>query len=90
MAEYVRLALNGLNFEQRKKFHGTDFRDLFELSARADQYEKDSEARVGLPWSQLRDIATAEADIHPDVAAAKIINHKPCVCKAFVRVEPLK
>lgn len=38
--EYVRLALNGLNFEQKKKFHGTDFRDLFELSARADQYEK--------------------------------------------------
>lgn len=36
------------------------------------------------------DIATVEADIHPDVAAAKIINNKPYVGKAFVRVEPLK
>ncbi|KAH7834933.1 hypothetical protein Vadar_021083 [Vaccinium darrowii] len=38
--EYVRLVLNGLNFKLKKKFHGVEFRDLFELSAKATRYEK--------------------------------------------------
>lgn len=38
--EYVRLTLNGLTFEQKKKFNGTEFKDLFELSAKAARYEK--------------------------------------------------
>lgn len=37
--EYVRLALNGLSFEL-KKFYEMQFRDLFELSAKAARYER--------------------------------------------------
>ncbi|KAE9448198.1 hypothetical protein C3L33_19904, partial [Rhododendron williamsianum] len=38
-AEYVRIALNSLGFKM-KKFYGTEFRDLFELSSKASHYER--------------------------------------------------
>lgn len=38
--EYVRLATNCLNFELKKRFHSTRYRDLFELFAKATRYEK--------------------------------------------------
>lgn len=33
--EYVSLAMNGLNYELNKMFHGIEYRDLFELSAKS-------------------------------------------------------
>jgi hypothetical protein len=38
-AEYVKIAIDGLNFELRKKFKGITFVDLFELSERASRFE---------------------------------------------------
>ena len=38
-AEYVKIAIDGLNFELRKKFEGITFIDLFELSKRASRFE---------------------------------------------------
>ena len=37
--EYVKIAIDGLNFELRKKFEGITFIDLFELSERASKFE---------------------------------------------------
>ena len=38
-AEYVKITIDGLNFELRKKFEGITFIDLFELSERASRFE---------------------------------------------------
>ncbi|XP_059630882.1 uncharacterized protein LOC132273822 [Cornus florida] len=38
--EYMSLALNGLDFELRKKFEGMQFQDLFQLASSAARYEK--------------------------------------------------
>ena len=38
-AEYIKIAIDGLNFELRKKFEGITFIDLFELSERASKFE---------------------------------------------------
>ena len=37
--EYVKIAIDGLNFELRKKFEGITFIDLFELPERASRFE---------------------------------------------------
>ena len=37
--EYVKITINSLNFELRKKFEGITFIDLFELSERASRFE---------------------------------------------------
>jgi hypothetical protein len=39
-AEYIKIAIDGLNFELRKKFEGITFIDLFELSERAFRFER--------------------------------------------------
>uniref|UniRef100_A0A2N9FWA1 Retrotransposon gag domain-containing protein n=1 Tax=Fagus sylvatica TaxID=28930 RepID=A0A2N9FWA1_FAGSY len=38
-AEYIKIAIDGLNFELRKKFEGITFFNLFELSERASRFE---------------------------------------------------
>ena len=38
-AEYVKITIDGLNFELRKKFEGITFIDLFELSERVSRFE---------------------------------------------------
>ena len=37
--EFVKLALNGLEFRLRKKFNATKFRDLVDLTYRVTRYE---------------------------------------------------
>ncbi|KAM1489058.1 hypothetical protein ACFXTO_032356 [Malus domestica] len=37
--EFVRLALNGLNVEYKKKFLGANFRDMYELAQHVEQYD---------------------------------------------------
>ena len=37
--EFVKLALNGLEFRLRKKFDATEFRDLVDLTYRVTRYE---------------------------------------------------
>jgi hypothetical protein len=38
-SEHIRFAVNGLNFELRKKFEGVNFYDLFDLADKATRYE---------------------------------------------------
>ena len=38
-AEYIKIAIDGLNFELRNKFEGITFIDLFELSEGASRFE---------------------------------------------------
>lgn len=92
----MRIALNGLNLEFKKKFHGMEFRDLFELSAKASHYEKLLEEEQDRKTTSKGtcycdpnyEVAAVEAEASPDVLVAEIINKKPYVCKAFVKIEP--
>ncbi|XP_058211705.1 uncharacterized protein LOC131323881 [Rhododendron vialii] len=82
-AEYVCIALNGLGFEMKKKFYGTEFRDLFELSSKASHYEKflaeEQDRKTTSKGTYYRDpnyeVAAVEAEADPD---------------AFVKMEPTK
>ena len=38
--EDVKMAQRGLNIELRKKFHGMEFRDFYELAAKVTEYEE--------------------------------------------------
>ncbi|KAF7150804.1 hypothetical protein RHSIM_Rhsim02G0050900 [Rhododendron simsii] len=97
-AEYVRLALNGLDFEFKKKFHGTEFWNLFELSAKASRYEKllkeEKDRKAASKGTYYQDpnydVAAVETEANFDVDVAKIVNRKPDVCKAFVKTELAK
>ncbi|XP_058217449.1 uncharacterized protein LOC131328528 [Rhododendron vialii] len=97
-AEHVRLVLNGLDFEFKKKYHGTKFRDVFELSAKASRYEKllveekDKKAASKGTYYQdpNYDVVAVETEASVDVDVAEIVNRKPYVCKAFVKMEPTK
>ncbi|MBI1572435.1 hypothetical protein, partial [Escherichia coli] len=85
-------------FEMKKKFYGTEFRDLFELSSKASYYERllaeEQDRKTTSKGTYYRDpnyeVAAVEAEADPDVAVAEIINKKPYVCKAFVKMEPTK
>ncbi|KAM1195012.1 hypothetical protein ACFX2J_021565 [Malus domestica] len=37
--EFLRLALNGLDVEYKKKFLGANFRDMYELAQHVEQYD---------------------------------------------------
>ncbi|XP_058202578.1 uncharacterized protein LOC131317013 [Rhododendron vialii] len=83
--EYVRLALNGLGFELKKKFYETEFRDLIELSAKATRYERilkqEQDYMAASKGTYYRDpnyaVATMEPKYEVEVAVAKLINKKP-------------
>ncbi|KAH7851499.1 hypothetical protein Vadar_012534 [Vaccinium darrowii] len=99
--EYVCLALNGLNFELKKNFHGVEFRDLFELLAKTARYEKilkeEADCRSASKGTYYSDpnyeVTTAEMDCNPECAVAEMVNKKPHVLrtgsielKAYVQV----
>ena len=39
VAEFVKLALNGLDVEYKKKFLGANFQDMYELAQHVEQYD---------------------------------------------------
>ncbi|KAH7855667.1 hypothetical protein Vadar_027466 [Vaccinium darrowii] len=87
--EYVRLVLNGLNFKLKKKFNGVEFRDLFELSAKAARYEnilkEEANRRSASKGTYYPDpnyeVTTAEMDCNPECAVAEMVNKKPHVLR---------
>ena len=38
--EYVKMAQRGLDIELRKKFHGMEFKDFYELTTNVTEYEE--------------------------------------------------
>ena len=96
--KFIRLAPNGLKFELLKKFEGTKFRDLFELDMRATRYEaiikEEHDHKVASKGTYHRDpnytVATSDTSFSPEIVVAQIINLKPNVCKAFVKMKPSK
>ncbi|KAM1743311.1 hypothetical protein ACFX12_013212 [Malus domestica] len=92
--KFVRLALNGLDVEYKKKFLGANFRDMYELAQHVEQYdyllheEKISKApsRGTIYKNPTVSYASAESEC-VSVDAAEIIIDKPYVCKALTQID---
>ncbi|KAM1945513.1 hypothetical protein ACFX13_000493 [Malus domestica] len=92
--EFVRLALNGLDVEYKKKFLGASFRDMYELAQHVEQYdyllreEKISKApsRGTIYKNPTVSYASAEGEC-VSMEAAEIIIDKPYVCKALTQID---
>jgi hypothetical protein len=79
-AEYVKIAIDGLNFELRKKFEGITFIDLFELSERASRFEwllKEENQRKNSSYG------TYYQDPNYEIDLAKYVGRGPSVCDAL-------
>ncbi|KAM2482124.1 hypothetical protein ACFX1W_039930 [Malus domestica] len=92
--EFVRLALNGLDVEYKKKLLGENFRDMYELAQHVEQYdyllreEKTSKAptRGTIYKNPTVNYASTE-DEYVSVDAAEIVIDKLYVCKALTQVD---
>jgi hypothetical protein len=79
-AEYVKIAIDGLNFELRKKFEGITFIDLFELSERASRFEgllKEENQRKNSSYR------TYYQDPNYEIDLAEYVGRGPFVCDAL-------
>jgi hypothetical protein len=79
-AEYVKIAIDGLNFELRKKFEGITFVDLFELSERASRFEgllKEENQRKNSSYG------TYYQDPNYEIDLAEYVGRGPFVCDAL-------
>jgi hypothetical protein len=78
--EYVKIAIDGLNFELRKKFKGITFVDLFELSERASRFEGLLEEKNQRKNSSY---GTYYQDPNYEIDLAKYVGRVPFVCDAL-------
>ena len=94
--EFVRLALNGLDVEYKKKFLGANFRDMYELAQHVEQYdyllreEKVSKtpSRGTIYKNPTVSYASAESEEYANIDAAEIVIDKPYICKALTHINP--
>ena len=78
--EYVKIAIDGLNFELRKKFEEITFIDLFELSERASKFEgllKEENQRKNSSYG------TYYQDPNYKIDLAEYVGRGPFVCDAL-------
>ncbi|KAM3014902.1 hypothetical protein FF2_027549 [Malus domestica] len=88
--KFVRLALNGLDVEYKKKFLGANFRDMYELAQHVKQYdyllceEKISKApsRGTICKNPTVSYASTESEC-VSMDTSEIVIDKPYVCKAL-------
>ncbi|KAM2893540.1 hypothetical protein FF1_008885 [Malus domestica] len=94
--EFVRLALNGMDIECKKKFLGANFRDMYELAQHVEQYDYLLREEKILKSSSLGTIyknptvsyafAKVNDSLYVSVDAAEIVINKLYVCKALAQI----
>ncbi|KAM2131052.1 hypothetical protein ACFX1Q_012620 [Malus domestica] len=92
--EFVRLALNGLDVEYKKKFLGANFQDMYELAQHVEQYDyllrEENISKASSRWTIYKNstvnYASAEGE-YVSVDAAEIVIDKPYVCKALTQID---
>ncbi|XP_059669198.1 uncharacterized protein LOC132314340 [Cornus florida] len=91
--EYIKLALNGLDIEHRKRFDGVEFQDLFDLVDRASQFEEilkeEKERKNSSKGTYYKDpnyeVFSAEVGDELEVNVAEVNIKKPYICEALVK-----
>ena len=96
--EFVRIALNGLDVEYKKKFLGANFRDMYELAQHVEQYDyllreekiSKSPSRGTIYKNPTVSYASAEGEEsqYANIDAAEIVIDKPYICKALTHLNP--
>ena len=94
--EFVRLALNGLDVEYKKKFLGVNFRDMYELAQHVEQYDyllreekaSKSPSRGTIYKNPTVSYASAEPKEYASIDATEIVIDKPYICKALTHANP--
>ena len=94
--EFVKLALNGLDVEYKKKFLGANFCDMYELAQHVEQYDyllreekaSKSPSRGTIYKNPTVSYASAEPEEYAIIDAAEIVIDKPYICKALTHVNP--
>ncbi|KAM0956069.1 hypothetical protein ACFX2A_024890 [Malus domestica] len=91
--EFVRLALNGLDVEYKKKFLGENFRDMYELAQHVEQYDyllQEEKISKSLSRGTIYKNPTVsyvltegEDSQYVSVDAIEIVIDKPYICKAL-------
>ena len=79
-AEYVKIAIDGLNFELRKKFEGITFINLFELSERASRFKgllKEENQRKNFSYG------TYYQDPNYKINLVEYVGRGPFICDAL-------
>ncbi|KAM0976220.1 hypothetical protein ACFX2C_019160 [Malus domestica] len=92
--EFIRLALNGLDVEYKKKFLGANFQDMYELAQHVEQYDyllreekiSKSSSRGTIYKNPTVSYASAKGEC-VSVDAAEIVIDKPYVCKALTQID---
>ncbi|KAM1804003.1 hypothetical protein ACFX12_029919 [Malus domestica] len=94
--EFVRLTLNGLNVEYKKKFLGANFRDMYELAQNVEQYDyflreekiSKSPSQGTIYKNPTVSYASTEGEDsqYVSVDAVEIVIDKPYVCKTLTQV----
>ena len=82
--EFVKLALNGLEFRLRKKFDAAEFRDLVDLTNRIARYE------TLLQEEQKRNNSSFKTNYrypNMEIDATELIGKEPHTCEALVKKE---
>ncbi|XP_059670679.1 uncharacterized protein LOC132316183 [Cornus florida] len=91
--EYVKMALNGLEFELRKKFKGVQFHDLFDLAGKVAKYEEllreeqdKKNSSKGTYYRNLNyEVYTTEIEGEFEVNVAELNIKKAYTCKALTK-----
>ena len=80
--EYIKIDIDGLNFELRKKFEGITFINLFELSERASRFEgllKEENQKKNSSY------VTYYQDPNYEIDLVEYIGQGPFVCEALYK-----
>ncbi|KAM1608264.1 hypothetical protein ACFXTN_018981 [Malus domestica] len=92
--EFVRLALNDLDVEYKKKFLGGNFQDMYELAQHVEQYDyllrEEKISKVPTRGTIYKNPTVNYASTEDEcvsVDAAEIVIDKPYVCKALTQVD---
>ncbi|KAM2576854.1 hypothetical protein TB2_002586 [Malus domestica] len=92
--EFVRLDLNGLDVEYKKKFLGVNFRDMNELAQHVEQYDyllrEEKILKVPARGTIYKNPTVSYASTEGEcvsVDAAEIVIDKPYVCKALTQID---
>ncbi|KAM1894845.1 hypothetical protein ACFX13_043700 [Malus domestica] len=92
--EFIRLALNGLDIEYKKKFLGANFQDMYELAQHVEQYDyllreemiSKVPSRRTIYKNPTVSYASAEGEC-VSVDATEIVIDKTYVCKALTQID---
>ena len=83
--EYVKMAQRGLDIELRKKFHGMEFRDFYELATKVTKYE---ELLKEDSYWRKKSVGTYCQEVNQEVVVVDLFTPRTFTCPLLVEKAP--